>query len=592
MNDGAAQRIRRALGKAKKRTAKTVAAAKPQPDRRTETVRKIDGFTAPTPRPAFPDLRAAVAAGERIAAGLAWEWQQTRIDATTWTSVLQPGAVDVVLVEMVGSAAAGWGSDTSLSELLSWTSDHDVPVVAWVTAGAADPEAAKRWIEATHTVFLDDGEQLEAWRSCWPDARIEVLAPAAQPRLHNPVIGGAAIRRDELAAVLYNGRFDGEDKLAELDNTRVDLWPADADASAAVERSPLKASLVPGRRRLPVANPALSRYRVLAELGQGSGPSWHAVEAGACQTPVVVEQGALDRIPADLRDYVAAAEDADAIRPDVAARVWQGELRDREGVRLAREVHARHTFGRRVETIAGAVGLDTRRPSRTVSAVVPTNRVHELDNVFANLGRQAHRDVELILVLHGLSVPDAKARAVDAGIENVQVIEADSALTLGACMNLGVDAAGGQFIAKMDDDNFYGKHYLTDLVAAFDYTDAGITGKWAHYVWLRSTGAVLLRTPKAEHRYERLVQGGSIVLRADVARELRFGDHLPRGVDTDILNRAKAAGIKTYSADRFNYVSVRGADRHAHTWTIADTALMNRAGTLVFYGDPREHVSV
>lgn len=591
MNDGVGQRVRQVLGKARKRTARTVAAAKSQPDRRTETVRKIDGFKTPTPKAALP-LRAAVVAGERIAAGLAWEWQQTRIDATTWQTALQPGAVDVVLVEMVGSAAAGWGSDASLPDLFAWAGEHTVPVVAWVTAGSTDPDAAKGWVDAVHTVFLDDAEQLDAWRSRWPDARIDVLAPAAQPRVHNPVIGGAAIRREELVAVLYHGRFDGEDKLAELDNTRVDLWPADADASAAVERSPLKASVVPGHRRLPVGNPALSRYRVLGELGPAAGPSWHAVEAGACQTPVVVEHNNVHRIAADLREHVAVAEDADAVRPDVAARVWQGELRDREGVRLAREIHARHTFGRRVDTIAGAVGLDAARPSRTVSAVVPTNRAHELDNVFANLGRQAHRDVELILVLHGLSVPDAKARAADAGIENMQVIEADSSLTLGACMNLGVDAANGQFIAKMDDDNFYGEHYLTDLVAAFDYTDAGITGKWAHYVWLRSMGAVLVRTPKAEHRYERLVQGGSIVLRADVARELRFGDHLPRGVDTDILNRAKAAGIRTYSADRFNYVSVRGADRHAHTWNIADTALMNRAGRLVFYGDPREHVSV
>jgi hypothetical protein len=83
-----------------------------------------------------------------------------------------------------------------------------------------------------------------------------------------------------------------------------------------------------------------------------------------------------------------------------------------------------------------------------------------------------------------------------------------------------------------------------------------------------------------------------MLFRADIVRDLRFDDHLPRGVDTDILNRAQQAGVKTYSADRFNYVSVRGEDRHAHTWSIADTMLMNRGGTLVFYGDPRQHVDI
>jgi hypothetical protein len=200
---------------------------------------------------------------------------------------------------------------------------------------------------------------------------------------------------------------------------------------------------------------------------------------------------------------------------------------------------------------------------------------------------------ELIIVLHGFepNIPDLEARAVDLGLPSTTIIRADRSLTLGACLNLGIDAAQGEFVAKMDDDNFYGRHYLSDLVAAFDYTDAGIVGKWAHYVWLRSTDAVVLRFKYAEHRYERLVQGGSILMQRDVAQALRFGD-LPRRVDTDLLDRAQLAGILTYSSDRFNFVSIRGTDRHAHTWTIADTGLLNRVGELVFFGDPRVHVEV
>lgn len=82
-----------------------------------------------------------------------------------------------------------------------------------------------------------------------------------------------------------------------------------------------------------------------------------------------------------------------------------------------------------------------------------------------------------------------------------------------------------------------------------------------------------------------------MLIKGDVARELRFGD-LPRAVDTDFLERAREAGVLTYSADRFNYVSIRAADHRSHTWPIADTALMNRAGSLLFYGDPRPHVDV
>ena len=148
-----------------------------------------------------------------------------------------------------------------------------------------------------------------------------------------------------------------------------------------------------------------------------------------------------------------------------------------------------------------------------------------------------------------------------------------------------------RYIAKMDDDNIYGPRYLSDLLAAFAYTDAGIVGKWAHYVWLRSTGAVVLRYPDSEHRYERRIQGGSMLFAGDVAREVRFSD-IPRAVDSDILDRSMEQGVRVYSGDRYNYVSVRGDDRHSHTWTVTDSTFLTATGRLLFYGDPTTHVSL
>ena len=120
---------------------------------------------------------------------------------------------------------------------------------------------------------------------------------------------------------------------------------------------------------------------------------------------------------------------------------------------------------------------------------------------------------------------------------------------------------------------------------------SGITGKWAHYVWLRSTDAVVLRFENYEHVYNRLVQGGSIVAKAEVAQDIRFSD-IPRAVDSDFLNRAMAAGVQTYSGDRYNFVSIRGDDRLSHTWKVDDLVFLTGAGRVVTYGDPRELVSV
>ena len=168
------------------------------------------------------------------------------------------------------------------------------------------------------------------------------------------------------------------------------------------------------------------------------------------------------------------------------------------------------------------------------------------------------------------------------------MVPADADLTLGACMNLGVEAATGDLVAKVDDDNFYGAHYLTDLVRALDYSGADVVGKWAHLVHLESSGATLLRFEKAEHRFVEQVQGGTLLMRRSVAERIRFED-LPRRVDTTFLAKVRAAGLTVYAADRFNFVSVRRADTGSHTWPISDKELMARSSRLLFYGDPTSH---
>jgi hypothetical protein len=144
----------------------------------------------------------------------------------------------------------------------------------------------------------------------------------------------------------------------------------------------------------------------------------------------------------------------------------------------------------------------------------------------------------------------------------------------------------------MDDDNIYGAAYLTDLVNAFSFTDAGVVGKWAHYVHLTSTGAVLLRAAQHEHRYVRLVQGGSMVMDGDLVRQARFED-VPRAVDTTFLDKVGALGVHVYSADRFNYVSVRRSDASSHTWKVTDLEMLVASDAkLCFYGDPTAHIDV
>ena len=530
---------------------------------------------APVRGPLDPATRVRVLGSERLRFGL----------AEVWTVVAHnyPRAADFAVVELNPATRQEWCLEPPPLE---------EPYVVWATSGgpAAEPDDV---IEGAAAVFVADPDQLAAWQAIVPTAQ---LLPAAASARVLPA------RERSGVAVVATGPIAPE--VAGVATTVVAKALRPLEESIVARRVETTATLprlisyaVSGSGSYAEARDAIGSAAALADgLRRSRHDTWTVVDAAAAGTPVVSVAG----LPQPF-DVVGAATEQ-GYRAELVARLQQPELRDREGLRLRRAVLDGHTWAHRGAEIAGAVGLDSgspglarldRRGDRSVSAIVPTNRTHELDNVFANLALQRHTDLELVLVLHGLDVDEGelRKRAADAGVSTLEIVSAPPSYTLGACLNAGIDRASGDYLAKMDDDNHYGAHYLTDLLHGFETSGAGIVGKWAHYVWLQSTGAVVLRYPDAEHSYQRRIQGGSMLFDGDLLRALRFAD-LPRAVDSDILDRAIADGVKVWSGDRFNYVSIRGVDRQAHTWAVEDATFLTVSGRLEFYGDPRAHVEV
>jgi hypothetical protein len=519
-------------------------------------------------------LRVEVHASERVRAGLAGQWLITDEDP------------EAVLVEVDARSAVTVAAPFARQRAA--VVGVEVPVIVWVTSSARvvadDVERLVEGVTAPVHIHVDDAASVPEWAAAL-GREVRHLAPAVDHTVHAPSVVGSTARREQVVALVGDADVDLE-RLAPVQPQRLDVVGGDDAAS-----------------ELPGDRPVLGRYRAAALVADRPLTPWLALEAAAAGTALVGTGPTIERLPDELADRACRVEDDTQLALQVRAHLWQDELVERVALPAARVVRGGHTFAHRAADLEALVGRprDLRDATgapfdRSVSAVISTNRAHELDTVADNMARQSLREsgeLQVVLVLHGLDVDvaEVEARFRERGIDQLVVVPADASLTLGACLNLGIDASDGAHVAKIDDDNFYGRHYLLDLVDAVDYSGAGIAGKWAHYTWLRSTGAVILRFPKSEHRYERLVQGGSILMRGEVARGLRFSD-LPRAVDTDLLNRAQAAGVRTYSADRFNFVSIRGTDRHAHTWTLEDASFMNASSRVVFYGDPREQVEV
>ena len=139
-------------------------------------------------------------------------------------------------------------------------------------------------------------------------------------------------------------------------------------------------------------------------------------------------------------------------------------------------------------------------------------------------------------------------------------------MELGACLNAARDATTTRFLAKFDDDDEYGPHYLSDMLLAHRFADAGVVGKHSFHAHLVEADQTILRAPGREFRYTSHIAGGTLLIDLDRVGRVRFPDRSV-GEDGGFLAAVERAGQAVFSADRFNYLQRRHG---ANTWPISD----------------------
>ncbi|MCO6003711.1 methyltransferase domain-containing protein [Actinoallomurus purpureus] len=582
----------------------------PKPDTTTGSPDQTGHYSAVTiPEVVVPDgpvardLKVAVILDVFSSTAFRYEWQQVKFGPDDWREVLERERPALLFVESAWHGNDGrWATMMSAAgapkqpvrDLVAWCRAQGIPTVFW---NKEDPPNFDRFIETAKLfdrVFTVDADCIPRYVEALGHDRVALLPFGAQPRIHNPVAVPGGRKYEVAFAGTYHSKKYPE-RAAQMDTI---LAPArefdlhiysrisdDPDFAFPPEYTDFIVGSLPYERMLA----AYKAYKIFLNVNSVTkSPTMCArrvFELSACGTPVVSGHSrALEEVFGDL---VRLSTTPEQTTEALVELMKSADLRDRTGHLAMREVFAKHLYGHRADAILSAAGVSAPRRERSISVILPTNRPEQIDHAIEQVARQVHRPLQLVLVTHGFSSDRAEAKARAAGLENVVVLSADAGLTLGAVLNLGIDAADGAYLAKMDDDNLYGPHYLSDLAYSFDHTTAGLVGKGAHYCEMRTHGVTLLRFPHLEHTEAELVQGGTILADGDVMRRLRFSD-LPRAVDSDLLRRAQAEGVGIYSADRFNFVSVRG-DREAHTWKVSDEELM-RHGRVAFHGPAEEHV--
>ncbi|MFJ3404448.1 glycosyltransferase [Promicromonospora sp. NPDC090134] len=543
------------------------------------------------------------------------EWDQVALTPQTWRDKLATG-LDLLFVESAWNGNAGaWqyhltGTSAPRSafvELVEACRAAGVPTVFW---NKEDPVHFADFLDAARLfdrVYTTDVDRVPAYAEALGHDRVGVLEFAAQPAIHNPVrLHGRGPERDVAFAGMYFAHKYPErrEQMDLLLGAALDVSPKMEHGLEIFSRfrgkdekyqfpAPLDGRVV-GSLDYDRMLTAYREYKVFLNVNSVVGsPSMCArriFEITASGTAVVSTPSAAvgEYFPGD---EVFVAETREAGAHTIRALVRSPELRDRAVHKGQRRIWREHTYAARSQKVLADVGLAgspvVARP--TVTALVSTNRPHQLDHVLGVLGAQVGVDLQVALLTHGFEADDAdiRARAKEAGVGSLELLSATADVPLGTCLNLLLDAADGDVVAKIDDDDLYGPQYLSDQLYALAYSGADVVGKQAHYMYLEGADATILRFADREHRYTDRVMGPTIVAARETASTVGFRP-LGSGEDTAFLTDLVEAGGIVYAADRFNFIQVR-SDPGGHAWSVTEAELL-ASGELQHYGRAATHV--
>ncbi|MFI6599830.1 glycosyltransferase [Nonomuraea sp. NPDC050536] len=234
--------------------------------------------------------------------------------------------------------------------------------------------------------------------------------------------------------------------------------------------------------------------------------------------------------------------------------------REEHSIRLRRAALRTHGVAARWEQL----GAPSPAPP-LVSVLLATRRTDMVGFALDQIARQRGANLEVVLALHGVPAghPDV-APAVAAFDRPLTVFEAPASAVFGEVLNQAATRASGSFLLKMDDDDWYGPEFLSDLLLAHSYSGAQLVGTVPEFVYLSSIDVTVHRHQITE-QITSFVAGGTILVERSAFQAVGGFRPLRRSVDTQFQEALQAAGGQIYRTHGLGYILRRGPAAN-HTW--------------------------
>lgn len=489
---------------------------------------------------------------------------------------------DFLLVQLSYDLPFAWrgiflqpGQMDRLATLLGACSDKGVPAVFYLDGGLYEKAQFAKALEAWKLPVLATTAAVYRELEAEGHPECQLVAPLYSGKLFHPyqmtksrnLRKGLGFVVPEWAVLAENLADSNWLELARLQNVVV--------FDDRISRKPSKYPLPKGAQQILMGSvdEAVSRglwRNGFASLVLDTGVNTHyqvrnVYRSLAFGVPVITTLSR-DQFPRDMP--LIFANSFEEVISSAEALKGNTFLRDALGDFSLRYFSRHFALCRTLPGLGRSLGADLPELSMPlISMVMPTSRHAFIDEAISYFSEMRYEKREFVIVLN---MPDEEAAPIVERYRDrpdVRFLVVPKSEPVGRCINIGIDAAAGEYIAKIDDDDPYGPTYLDDYVDALLSVRFDLAGKVPSF-WYE-TDSEQLRIKRQFWRnmgYYNRMQGGTFFF------SKRSGLHYDEAVrgfaDLEMQVRLEEQGALLLSVGFFDYVHMRRDAAH-HTWQVA-----------------------
>lgn len=496
------------------------------------------------------------------------ECELIKVSPENWLEELTLNRPDLLMVESAWQGNGGlwnkrvgyYGEENMkpLFELLEWCKKENIPTVFW---NKEDPVHFNRFIQTAVNfdyIFTTDENMVSEYKKMAGHENVYALPFAAQPAINNPI---KIVETRENKACFAGSYYRlHEDRAKDMDRV---LDAAAKYGLVIYDRNYEKnlRGLMPnhmfpekyqpfikGSLKYYEIDKAYKGYKVMINVNTVKHSptmfSRRVFEGLACGTPVVSTYA--EGVEKMFGDLVYISENEDEINEAFRTLLQDEQAYRKKAMIGIREVLSKHTYTERLKYITSIVGLpyDANLPRITVLAFANSSK--EFDRVVEQFNRQTYDNKELYVII------DQFENYIDYyRTYNNEKIKTFIGSYMNKYKNIK-EIIETPFVTFMSHNDYYGKHYLEDLMLCTTYTSSDFIGKSAYYT-INNSGLEEVNSGN-EYVFVTSLKPSSTIMKTDSFLTESFEDVLLKFKENRNLDSYLQFGKTFYSNDKYNYL--------------------------------------